>query len=158
MNRFQSSIIFNIARKKLPAGTVQGIFSRSSRLVDYWSADPRYCGETRRNPLDRVRLLLDELDSAGYGDYARAAIDYMAEPLGGRFCGTETAKSDKGTVSGEVMDATICLGSLAKTIETALEDDRLSEKEKVEIKGEARRLVVQIEQLLDVVGIAGTSS
>lgn len=153
MNGFQSSIIFNLARKKLPAGTVQEIFSRSTRLVDYWAADARYCEETRRNPLDRVRMLLDELDSAGYGDYARAAIDYMAEPLGGRFCDTETARSDKGTVAGEVMDATICLGELAGTVEKALADSQLSDREKVEIKGAARRLVVQIEQLLDVVGV-----
>jgi hypothetical protein len=153
MRGFQSSIIFNLARKKLPPGTVQAIFSRSTRLVDYWSADPRTCEETRRNPLDRVRMLLDELDSAGYGDYARAAIDYMAEPLGGRFCDTSPAASDKGTVAGEVMDATICLGQLAGTIETALSDRCLSDREKIEIKGAARRLVVQIEQLLDVVGV-----
>ena len=155
MKGFQSSIIFKIARKKLPAGTVQGIFSRSTRLVDYWAADSRYCEETRRDPIERIRMLLDELDSAGYGDYARAAIDYMSEPLGGRFCDAETAKSDKGTVAGEVMDASICLGSLAQTIDAALADNRISDKEKIEIKGEARRLVVQIEQILDVVGITG---
>ena len=155
MKGFQSSIIFKIARKKLPAGTVQGIFSRSTRLVDYWAADSRYCEETRRNPIERIRMLLDELDSAGYGDYARAAIDYMSEPLGGCFTCTTPSTSDKGTVAGEVMDATICLGNLAKIIEEALADNQISDREKVEIKGEARRMVVQIEQILDVVGIGG---
>lgn len=154
MKAFESSLIFKVARKKLAPGILQGIFTRSTRLVDYWAADARSCNETRRNPIDRVRLLLDELDSAGYGDYARAAIDYMAAPLGGRFSDTAQAVSDKGTVAGEVMDATIGMGHLAGTIEAALTDGRLEEKEKIEIKGAARRLVVEIEQLLDVVGVS----
>ena len=84
--------VFHVALKMLPPGQIQGIFRRSTRLVNYWAADPRYCEETRRNPLDRIRELLEALDIAGAGDYARWAIDYMAAPLDGHFQNNGNAK------------------------------------------------------------------
>ena len=145
--------IYHVAIKKLPAGTLQKIYRRSSRLANYWAADPRYADETKKNPIDRTRQLLAELDTAGYGDYSRAAIDYMAEPMGGQFAKISTAKSDKGSVDGETADCMIALGKLADEVRYALADDDLDAGELIRIKAYARQLFSEIEQLLDAAGV-----
>jgi len=144
--------IYNVALKKLPAGTLHKIYRRSCRLVNYWAADPRYVEEKKRNPIDRIRLMLAELDTAGYGDYARAAIDHMAEPLGGEFSTKKAAKSDKGCVDGETADCMVALGKLADEIRYALEDDFLDSAERIRIKEYARVVIAEVLQLLDAAG------
>lgn len=146
--------IYHVALKKLPAGTLQRIYRRSCRLINYWAADPRYADETKLNPIDRTRELLAELDTAGYGDYARAAIDYMAAPLGGEFSASEDHKSDKGCVNGETSDCMIALGKLADEIRFALEDGELDSAERIRIKQYARILISEVGQLLDAAEVA----
>jgi hypothetical protein len=145
--------IYHVALKKLPSGTLQRIYRRSCRLVSYWAADPRYTDETKLNPLDRIRKMLAELDTAGYGDYARAAIDYMAEPLGGNFADTSLTKSDKGCVDGETADCMIALGKLADEVRFSLADNELDTTERIRIKEYARKVISEIEQLLDAAGV-----
>jgi len=145
--------IYHVALKKLPSGTLQRIYRRSCRLVHYWAADPRYVDETKRNPIDRIRQMLAELDTAGYGDYARAAIDYMAGPLGGEFGQKSGAVSDKNCVDGETADCMVALGKLADEIRYALADDYLDVAERVRIKEYSRKLITEIEQLLDAAGV-----
>lgn len=145
--------IYHVAIKKLPAGTLQKIYRRSSRLASYWAADPRYADETKKNPIDRTRQLLAELDTAGYGDYARAAIDYMAEPLGGLFAKNTSAKSDKGNINGETADCMIAMGKLADEVRYSLKDSELTTSEHIRIKDYARKLMSEIEQLLDAAGV-----
>jgi len=144
--------IYHVALKKLPAGALQRIYRRSCRLVNYWAADPRYADETKRNPLDRIRQMLADLDTAGYGDYARAAIDYLAAPLGGEFCEINTQRSDKNCVDGEVADCMVALGKLADEIRFALSDDHIDPAERIRIKEYSRRVIGEVEQLLDAAG------
>lgn len=145
--------IYHVALKKLPSGTLQRIYRRSCRLVSYWAADPRYTDEQKRNPLDRIRKMLAELDTAGYGDYSRAAIDYMSEPLGGVFAKNRASKSDKGSVDGETADCMIAMGKLADEVRFALSDNELDTAERIRIKEYARNLIGEIEQLLDAAGM-----
>ena len=145
--------IYFIAKRKLPAGRLQNIYRRSARLVAYWAANPRDCDVTHRNPIDRIRMMLDELNMAGYGEYARAAIDYMAEPLDGEFADKSTSVSDKGTVDGEAADLSVAAGSLIAEIRSALEDDLLSTAERIRKKAAARKARQEIEQLLDAAGM-----
>lgn len=145
--------IYHIALKKLPRGRLQQIYRRSARLVTYWAANPYYCDETKRNPLDRIRLMLDELDGAGYGEYARAAVDYIAEPLGGEFICKHTAESDKGSVDGEAADLSVAAGTLIGGIRQALEDGRLDAAERISIKQMSRDAIKEIEELLDAAGM-----
>ena len=97
--------------------------------------------------------MLAELDTAGYGDYARAAIDYMAEPLGGEFSEKSTAKSDKGCIDGETADCMVALGKLADEIRFALADDFLDSAERIRIKEYARQVISEVQQLLDAAGV-----
>lgn len=145
--------IFFIAHKKLPPGRLQNIYRRSSRLIAYWAANPRDCDVTHRNPIDRIRMMLDELNMAGYGEYARAAIDYMAEPLGGEFTEKETSVSDKGSVDGEAADLSVASGMLVNEIRSALEDNLLDTAERIRIKAAARKAIQEVEQLLDAAGM-----
>ena len=145
--------IYHVALKKLPAGTLQRIYRRSCRLVHYWAADPRYADETKRNPIDRIRQMLSELDTAGYGDYARSAVDYMAEPLGGEFADKPGIKSDKGNPDGETSDCMIAMGKLADEIRFALADDTIDGAERIRIKNYARTVIAEVAQLLDAAGV-----
>lgn len=145
--------IYHVALKKLPQGKLQQIYRRSARLVNYWAADPKYCEETKKNPLDRIRIMLDELDNAGAGDYARAAIDYMADPLGGCFAEKYPAVSDKGCVDGESVDLSIAGGKLIDEIRFALADDVIDDVERMRIIEYARKLNREVDELLDAAGV-----
>lgn len=145
--------IFNIARAKLAPGRLQNIYTRSSRLVAYWAANPRHCDVAHRNPIDRIRMMLDEINLAGYREYARAAIDYMAEPLGGEFAEKETSKSDKGSVDGEIADFSEAFGELVAEVRGAHKDGYLDTAERIRIREAARKVQKEIEELFDAAGM-----
>jgi hypothetical protein len=151
--KFESWMIFHAARTKLDKGFVQKLYTRTARMVEKWAANPRDCAEVSRNPIDRIRLLLEALDLAGYGDMARMAIDYMAEPLGGRFYDSEAAKSNTGDVNAEIADIAVALGELSRRIRQAKKDGRIDAAERIRIREGARSLRREIEELLDAAGI-----
>lgn len=148
---FKSHQIFKIALHHLPKGRLQKIYTQKTRQIYKWAADPRFCEETARNPIDRVRILLDEINIAGYGDYAREAIDYMAAPLGGRFTDVDPATSDKD-ISGEIVDVAVSTGILFNLVRKA-ENGGLDAADRIRIKAAARKAIQEIEQLLDASGI-----
>ncbi|MBN2061414.1 MAG: hypothetical protein JW882_13460 [Deltaproteobacteria bacterium] len=153
--RMDRSILWNIWRKVTPdiekiwakkPKEAEDNYKSTVRMIQKWAADPRNCAETSRNPLDRIRLFLDELDSIGEGKYARAAIDYMAEPLGGCFAYKEDAVSDKCTIDGEATDALIALGNLMDKLREDLIDGVLDDKMKAQDL--ARYAKRQIDEIL----------
>ncbi|KKL62276.1 hypothetical protein LCGC14_2186840 [marine sediment metagenome] len=148
--RFESWKIYHIARKHLPKDFLQSLYTRSSRLVYAWAANPRDCDETARNPIDRIRLMLEALDDEGYGDYARAAIDYMAEPLGCHCAEKSGAKSDKGTVDGEIADLASAVGNVADHIRDFVEKGK---GDPVQINEAIRYGKRQFDELLDAAGM-----
>jgi len=148
---FGSHQIFKVAIQHLPKGRIQKIYTQKQRQVYKWAADPRFCEETARNPIDRIRILLDEINIAGYGDYAREAIDYMAAPLGGRFTDAEVSRAEKG-VKGEIVDVAVSTGILFNLVRKA-ENGGLDAADRIRIKGAARKAIQEIEQLLDASGI-----
>lgn len=155
MPTFESWRIFRVAKKKLPHGTLQNIYRRSTRLVDMWAANPANCEITARNPIDRIRMLLDALDSAGCEDYARAAIDYMAEPIGGQFAPFGQVRSDKDSIDGELCDLLTSAGMLSAKLREALQDGDLDIAERITIKEAARKIVHELNQVLDAAGMRG---
>lgn len=156
MAKLKSWQIFHAAKNSLGDIYMGSLYKRSAPLVSKWCADPSIAsgkGSSERNPLDRIQDMLVALDSAGLGIYSRAAIDYLAEPLGGGFDYKDQSKSDKGTIDGELADISIALGSLGAQVREALEDGRVDSAEKIRIKEAARNTKREIEQLLDAAGI-----
>lgn len=150
--------IFNYAKKVLPINTIRLTFTRATKCVECWggatrdgidsrwAADPTYCSATERNPIDRVKILLTELDRYGYGHVSRAAVDILAEPLGGHFELNKNINNDKD-VAGEAADAMEALGSLIGIIRESLADGELNKNEKGEVLEQVRRLKSEVDQL-----------
>lgn len=149
--------IMRQAKKKLPRGVLHKIFGRSTRLVDMWAANPAHCEVTARNPLDRLRLLIDELDNAGCEDYARAAIDYLAGPIGGQFAPFAEEKSDKGDVIDELADLFAAGGNFTALLREALKDGHIDPAERIVVKEAARRIIKEVNQTLDAAGLRGVT-
>lgn len=154
---FESWRVFKVAKKHLEPGALQRIYSKSTRLLDMWAANPNHCEITARNPLDRMRLLLDELDSAGFEDYARAAVDYLAEPLGGQFALFGHDKSDRDDVDGELADLFSTGGMFSTRLREALADGHLDTAERITLKQMARQVILELNQVLDAAGMKGVS-
>lgn len=156
MAEIKSWQIFHAAKNSLGDVFMNNLYKRSAPLISKWSADPRFAsakGSSERNPLDRIRDMLAALNDAGLEIYARAAVDFLSEPLGGEFSSKKEEKSDKGTVDGELADISIALGNLGAQIREALKDGRIDSVEKIRIKEAARTTKREIEELLDAAGI-----
>ena len=148
--RFESWRIFHVARTKLPKGFVSKLYGVTTRTAEKWAANPRTCGETARNPFDRDRDLLDEINLAGYGEYARAGIDYMAEPLDGHFANTVRIRSDKGTLDGEFVDIVTALTATINEAKKDLKDGVLDAEESRRLAEHIRALQFEVSQLADL--------
>lgn len=151
--KFESWRIFRLAKQELPPGVIQKLYTRSSRLVDLWAANPRYCEATARNPLDRIRILLKELALAGYEDYVVGTLDWLAEVVGRRTALVGRVASDKGTVDGEIGDLAVAMGLLVNEVRQAVTDNRLDGGELLRIKNSALRVSNEVDQLLDAAGV-----
>ncbi|KKL95712.1 hypothetical protein LCGC14_1851840 [marine sediment metagenome] len=152
MARYDSSSFWRAALMYCPKGFLGKIFTQSMRLVYEWAADKN--AEYRaKNPLDRVRDVMEGLQIAGQGCHAQNAIDYLSEPLGGEFTGKKRAISDKGTVDGEIADISIAIGDLATEIRAACNDGNIDPDERMKIVCAARKVQNETNQLLDAAGI-----
>lgn len=154
---FESWTIFKVAKKRLPPGKLQSIYRRSTRLVDLWAANPAHCEVTARNPMDHMRMLLDALDNAGCEDHAVAGANYMLEPLEMHAVPLTSEPSDRGDVDGELADLFAAGGRLASRIRDALADGQLDTAERIAIHEMARRIVKELNQVLDAAGMKGVS-
>lgn len=144
----QSWQIFSYALKTLPKGFLQKLYTRSYNLIQLWAADPAFNDRQARNPIDRITIMLRELDLAGYGHVARAAVDLMAGSMGGCFAPLPGAVSDKGSVDGE---AAVALGELVKKCREAVDDGVVDEAELHGVMEQLRATREEIEQLFDAV-------
>ena len=151
--QFESWRIFHLAKKELRSEFLQSLYTRSSRLVALWAANPRHCGETARNPLDRCRMLLNELALAGYDDYVVATLDWLAAVVDRKTVPLSGEVSDKGTVDGEIADLAMAMGELAAEVRDATADGVIDGKELLLIKSAALKLAKEADQLLHVAGV-----
>lgn len=49
--------VMHALRKTLGDSFLQKLYKRSLRQIYRWSADPRFCEDTERNPLDRIETM-----------------------------------------------------------------------------------------------------
>ncbi|HBA84900.1 MAG TPA: hypothetical protein DCZ95_12470 [Verrucomicrobia bacterium] len=151
--QFDSWRIFHVAKKVLPKGILQQIYTRSARLIDSWSADPRFCEVTARNPLDRMKILFAELSMAGRDAEVIAALDWLSEVVDRRTERLGQECSDKKSVDGEVADLAVAMGDLAAQVRYAMADGQVDSAESIRIKKAAMELAKEADQLLDAAGV-----
>jgi len=84
--------------------TLQNLYKKSRSEIYRWAADPRTNGETRQNPLDRIKRLLEDLYEHGYDDIARAAVRILATAIDCEIKPLEHPVPDKKTVFEECLD------------------------------------------------------
>lgn len=141
--------IFSYAYKILSVDTVRTITGKNRSTVYGYAAPPT--NEIHlRNPIDRITDLLEEIDAAGRGDVARAAIDLMAAPLGGRFEPFPVVTSTKGSVDGEAADAAVALGRFISTCREAVKDGSVSTEEQSTILESLRIVRRELDEIYDV--------
>jgi hypothetical protein len=120
--------IYDLARKALKSEMYEIYGNRSSRMIDYWAQDPAFSADPKRNPIDRLGLLVTRLDAAGYRDVALSALRLLA---GGLDCAVEEREEvvpDRPTLLGEIIDDMPCLVAYQR----ALEGDDLEEVDRCE--------------------------
>lgn len=140
---FETRIVFHNARKYLDRGKIQAIYTQTSRQFDRWAADSRYCAVTARNPLDRLEMLLAALDDAGKGDVARAAVDWLAQSVGGRFCNDPADISEPGQVDSVICETMDRMSSARGASIEALKDGVITTEERIRIKHRLREFEVK---------------
>ena len=84
---------------------------------------------------------------------ARAAVDYLARAVGGRFCDVPGAKSKTGDVNEEIADIAIAAGRLTEFIREAVKDGELDTAERIRTLEAARSLKREVGELLDAAGL-----
>ncbi|MCP4599164.1 MAG: hypothetical protein GY847_01275 [Proteobacteria bacterium] len=120
--------IYDTARKVLKTKIFEIYGNRNSRMIHYWAQDPDYSSDYKRNPIDRLELLINYLVEAGKRDVALSVLRILAGRVD---CTIEERKEvipDKETLLGEIVDDMPCLVAYQK----ALEGDDLEEVDRAE--------------------------
>ena len=91
-------------RKILGMATLQKLFKKSPTQLYRWGMDPDFCEDWKRNPLDRLNVLLERLIEIGRDDIARAAVDILARTVDCELSCVNSANPDKDTVEAECFD------------------------------------------------------
>lgn len=84
-------------------GTMQKIFSCGQTQINRYCRNPKFTADSERNPLDRLRILLEEAQEAGALEAVLAALEYIVEPLGLEVIKRRSGEPDK-CVMGERLD------------------------------------------------------
>lgn len=101
--------IFHLARKALKNEMYTVFGNRSSRMIDYWAQDPAFSAESKRNPIDRLAMLLHRLDQGGMRSVAVSALRILASTINMRVAEPDAAVADKETLFEEIIDDLPCL-------------------------------------------------
>ncbi len=109
--------VYDRARKVLHKEKMLEIYgNRSSRLINYWAQDPRCCADPKRNPIDRLEMMVQELAKANGKDVAMAAVRRLAGAIGLNIMERQEAIPDKDTLQEEIIDDMPCLVAYQKAL------------------------------------------
>ena len=81
----------------------QKIFSRGQSQINRYCMSP-LAGDAQRNPLDRLKLMFEQLVEAGEGELVRSSLNILAESIDCRVKPLGNPKPDKDTVEEECLD------------------------------------------------------
>ena len=79
-------------------------YSRKRTCIFKWGANPKFCKETRRNPIDRLKDHIKDICDNGYEDIAVAAVNIMLEDIGYEACPIKLSKPNHTNIMEECFD------------------------------------------------------
>jgi len=72
---------FYACRKILGDSFLQKVYKKSIKQIYRWSANPDFCEDVEKNPLDRLVVLIRKLAEVGRKEIALAAVRILADVL-----------------------------------------------------------------------------
>jgi len=93
---------FLFCRKVLGISFLQKVFQRGHSEIYRWSRDPEFTADSKRNPLDRLRLLLKEMRNQGHEREARAEGQLSRRGSGVPNHGDRAPRAGQGQSLGRV--------------------------------------------------------
>jgi len=122
----------------------------SHRQIQRWAADPDFCDQTQRNPLDHIITVCRRLQEVSRDDVVEAGLRRLLEPLGYSLHRSEI-KSDKKSIALELLDVGRVQGTLISTYQEANVDFNISPDEQAALLSQADDLLQEIEELKDAI-------
>ena len=108
---------FHAVRKVLGEAFLQKLYKKSPRQIYRWSANPDYCEDVEKNPLDRLIVLIKKLAEVGREDIALAALRILADILDCDVVPRSHPIPDKPTIADECLDDYPAIVAFHKAIE-----------------------------------------
>ena len=108
---------FHACRKILGDTCLQKIYKRSNKQIYRWSANPDFCEDVEKNPLDRLIVLVRKLAEVGREDIAFAGVRILADVLDCEVVPREHPTPDKATIADECLDDYPAIVAFHKAIE-----------------------------------------
>ena len=144
--------VFHAAKEVLGLDFLYHLWGfRNARLIQAWCADPRECESAAPNPIDKLQRMLEELHTLGRRDLALAAVKCIARPLGFEVRDPKDIQTDKEDPNLEFLDVVNAIGQVSKELQSALEDQVLTEEEKARVLEAVDEVIKQLMQLKDAV-------
>ncbi|XPV77958.1 MAG: hypothetical protein ACNI27_08565 [Desulfovibrio sp.] len=92
------------AKKALGLTGLQHIFQCGHGQLNKYARNPLYTSDSARTPVERLRIMLHDLDEAGAKGLAYAMLDFMAEPLDMHVVPINHETPDKDDIREECLD------------------------------------------------------
>lgn len=101
------------------------LFNRGQRQIYRWSADPDFNSPegNERNPLDRLKTVLERLTERGRFDVAMSALTILANAIGCEIQPTHPIVPDQETIETEMLDDYPAILKLHESIRSKESDE-----------------------------------
>ena len=92
------------------------LYSRKQTTIYTWGADPAYCAENTRNPLDRIKDNFCDLHEAGKTEIAVAAANLLLAPIDYEAVPIEKTEPGSNNIKDECLNNIQALAKLQAAI------------------------------------------
>ena len=124
---------------------------RNARNIYAWCTNPKTTEYSSPNPIDKLQVLLEDLNTLGYRNLALATLKCLARPLGFEVRDPRNVETDKKDPQLEFLDVVNAIGEVSKELQIAMEDQVLEEEEKTKVLETIDEAIMQLMQLKDAV-------
>lgn len=90
-------------RESLGKSGLTAVFQKSATQIGRY-CQGMACQDRQKNPLDRMRKLIESLQAKGGNELAKEVVNFLAEPLACRLQPVSYSRPDKDTITEECLD------------------------------------------------------